>query len=390
MHKIPSLPLLSALLLSGAFACSQAPRSPTIISAKSGAEGEVDSGDQSSNADAQTNTADNSSSGDAQSSTNTSDQMQASSNDSSSGMNSTSTTTTTTTTMHGNGIGEWEGRKEYGTSENPYKDAPEVSSSKLKGSTQTFTMKGSDSKIFPGNYSRNVKVYFPPNLDKAKEHPFMVSMDAQYWTQPMLNVVDNLIDEKKIPPMIVMYVDNGGGDAEGSERGKEYDLLGPNNGKFLETEVMALVEKDYGVKFSKDPQAGGSFGGSSSGAASFTLAWFYTQRFTKVLSYSATLTAQGRDAAYPKGGYEYGEHIIKDEPTVKPIRVCLEYGENDNNFGDTKSQKISNEMTFKALTDKGYPVRLIYAKGAGHVDQKPLKTTIADNLIWLWQGYPKN
>ena len=36
-------------------------------------------------------------------------------------------------------------------------------------------------------------------------------------------ILDNLIHQKRVPPIILIQVANGGGDAQGSQRGKEYD-----------------------------------------------------------------------------------------------------------------------------------------------------------------------
>jgi enterochelin esterase family protein len=271
-----------------------------------------------------------------------------------------------------------------------YKQADETKlSGSLKGSTKNFTLSGQDSSIFKGNYSRVVRVYFPPNYKSSDEMPFIIGMDGQFegWTNTLQNTLDNLIVAKKIPAMIGIFVDNGGGDSRGSQRGLEYDTVGPNNAKFLETEIMAEVSKRYGVKFTANPEGSCLFGGSSSGVAAFTAAWFAPQRFRKVLSYSATFTAQGADASYPKGGWEYQEHIIK-ESEVKPIRVSLEAGQKENKFfNDTR---LANENTYKEMAAKGYHVRYHYGLGAGHVDGNVMNQTMPENLIWLWRDYPRN
>lgn len=277
-----------------------------------------------------------------------------------------------------------DGRFEVGPN---YKDDEATKSrGAMKGTWKEFTMNGSDSVVFKGNYTRKVRVYFPPDFKKEVEYPFMIAMDANFWLDPLKTTLDNLIVDNKVPAMIGVYVDNGGGDSRGSQRGLEYDTVGPNNAKFLETEVMARIEKDYAVKFTKDPEGGGLFGGSSSGVAAFTAAWFAPQRFRKVLAYSATFTAQGADKTYPEGGFEYQKHIIK-ESGLKPIRVSLEAGQNDNKFfNDTL---VANEDTFKELKAKGNHVRFHYGKSAGHVDGGVMRQTIAENLIWLWRDYPR-
>ena len=43
--------------------------------------------------------------------------------------------------------------------------------------------------------------------------------------------------------MIAISIGNGSGDAQGSERGLEYDTMSGRYAEFVETEVLPLVEK---------------------------------------------------------------------------------------------------------------------------------------------------
>ena len=51
-------------------------------------------------------------------------------------------------------------------------------------------------------------------------------------------ILDNLIHEKRVPPIVAVMVHNGGGDAQGSQRGLEYDTVSGNLHDFIETEVL--------------------------------------------------------------------------------------------------------------------------------------------------------
>ena len=56
--------------------------------------------------------------------------------------------------------------------------------------------------------------------------------------------------------MIAVMIQNGGGDAQGSERGLEYDTMSGKFAEFIEAEVLPAVEKNYDVKLTrKDPKA---------------------------------------------------------------------------------------------------------------------------------------
>ena len=67
--------------------------------------------------------------------------------------------------------------------------------------------------------------------------------------------------------MIAVFVNYGGGDAQGSERGLEYDTVSGTYATFIETEVLPKVANDYNVTFTKDPEGRATMGGSSGAAA---------------------------------------------------------------------------------------------------------------------------
>ena len=63
--------------------------------------------------------------------------------------------------------------------------------------------------------------------------------------------------------MIAISISNGSGDAQGSQRGLEYDTMSGLYAQFVETEVLPLVEKQYNVRLTKDPNARATTGCSS-------------------------------------------------------------------------------------------------------------------------------
>jgi hypothetical protein len=74
-------------------------------------------------------------------------------------------------------------------------------------------------------------------------------------TRCLFTVLDNLIAEHKVPVMIAISIGNGSGDAQGSERGLEYDTMSGLYAEWVEKEVLPLVEKQYNVKLTKIPTA---------------------------------------------------------------------------------------------------------------------------------------
>src|SRR5438552_5561097 len=73
----------------------------------------------------------------------------------------------------------------------------------------------------PAPYTRRVAVYVPKQYVAGATAPFIVGADGP---DPLLfAALDNLIAQNKVPAMIAISIGNGSGDAQGSQRGLEYD-----------------------------------------------------------------------------------------------------------------------------------------------------------------------
>ena len=75
----------------------------------------------------------------------------------------------------------------------------------------------------PIDYKRRVGVYIPAQYQAGAEAPFMVVHDGPGQANGYKTILDNLIHQGRIPPIVLIALANGGGDAQGHERGKEYD-----------------------------------------------------------------------------------------------------------------------------------------------------------------------
>jgi enterochelin esterase family protein len=264
------------------------------------------------------------------------------------------------------------------------------------GSVVTFQMKSADSKFFTGlngAFTRNVAVYVPKQYVPGTPAPFIVAQDGKNWVPRLSATLDNLINDHKLPVMIAICVDNGGGDSKGSERGLEYDTVSGKYAEFVNEEVLPRVELEAKVKLTSDPEGRATLGGSSGGAAAFSMGWFHPELFRRVLTYSGTYVNQQSptSAMYPHGAWEYHEHLIpQSEP--KPLRVWLEAGSNDNGAGSSAgglhNWVLANQNMAKVLAAKHYHYRFEYAQGAGHVDGKAVSQTLPEAMLWLWRGYP--
>lgn len=277
-----------------------------------------------------------------------------------------------------------------------YTKAPEMNAKDgvPKGDIKEFKMLSSDSKLYPGikgPYERKVWVYIPKQYVAGTPAPFIIVQDGGGYVGRMRTALDNLIAEKRVPAMIAIMIDSGGGDSKGSERGHEYDAVSGKYSDFIETEVLPKVATDYKLTFTKDPEGRATMGCSSGAACAFTMAWFHPELYHRVLSYSGTYVAQEwpDNPASPHGAWEYHLNFIpKSDP--KPLRVYLHVSEKDNGWDRTTGYhnwvqaNIQMAATMKA---KGYHYRYEFAKNAGHCDGKVIEQTLPSALEWLWRGY---
>jgi len=298
--------------------------------------------------------------------------------------------------------------------------APEMTASDSvpHGQIVNFTMESTDSKIYPGimrgpapgetppppppgggrvitshpaPYTRKVAVYVPKQYVPGSVAPFIVGADGI--DNALFTALDNLIAQKRIPVMIGISIGNGGGDAQGSERGLEYDTMSGLYAQFVETEVLPRVEKEANVKLTKDPDGRATMGISSSGAAALAIAWYRNDLYHRVLSYSGTFVNQQWPVSpeTPHGAWEFHASIIPNS-SAKPIRIWMEVGDRDlliSNDG-YHDWVVANENMAKVLAAKGYHYQYSFAKNAGHVDRDVKAQTLPEALEYVWQGYPIN
>jgi enterochelin esterase-like enzyme len=237
-----------------------------------------------------------------------------------------------------------------------------------------------------------VGVYIPKQYVPGTAAPFLVGADGIDRTMPI--VLDNLIAEHKIPAIIFISIGNGSGDAQGSERGLEYDTMSGKYAEWVEAEVLPLVESKYKVKLTTDPEGRATMGGSSGGSCALIMAWYHPEWYHRVLTYSGTYVNQQwpPNPEAPHGAWEFHEHLIPDSPT-KPIRLWLEVGDRDNLNPNTMRDDmhdwvVANENMARVLAAKGYHYQFVFARNAGHTDRAVRTQTLPEALEYLWQGYP--
>jgi enterochelin esterase-like enzyme len=299
--------------------------------------------------------------------------------------------------------------------------APEMTAQEgvPQGTVYNFTMASTDSKIYPGiareqgtfgtadpndpaklivttshaaPYTRRVAVYVPKQYVPGTAAPFIVGADGP--DRALFTALDNLIAQHRVPVMIAISLGNGSGDAQGSQRGLEYDTMSGTYAEFVETEVLPLVEKQYNVKLTKDPDGRATMGGSSGGSCALIMAWYHPELYHRVLTYSGTYVNQQwpSNPETPHGAWEFHEHLIPNSP-AKPLRIWMEVGDKDlfnpNVMRDNMHDwVVANENMAKVLAAKGYHYQFVFARNAGHTDGAVKRQTLPEALEYLWQGYP--
>ena len=287
-----------------------------------------------------------------------------------------------------------------------------------RGTVFEFTMASADSKIYPGiarepntfgtadpndpaklivttshpaPYTRHVAVYVPKQYVAGTAAPFIVGADGP--DRALFTALDNLIAEHKVPVMIGISIGNGSGDAQGSERGLEYDTMSGLYAEFVEKEVLPLVEKQANVRLTKNPEGRATMGGSSGGSCAFIMAWYHPELYHRVLTYSGTYVNQQwpSNAQTPHGAWEFHEHLIPTSP-VKPLLIWMEVGDRDllspNIMHDNMHDwVVANEEMAKVLAAKGYHYQFVFARNAGHTDRAVKLQTLPEALEYLWRGY---
>jgi len=240
-----------------------------------------------------------------------------------------------------------------------------------------------------GPYTRDVAVYVPQQYVPGVEAPFLVVQDGSTYLARVATVLDNMISKKALPVMIAVFVNAGPGNGPGSERGLEYDTLSDDYVNFIETEILPKVKADYNLTLTDNPEGRAAMGGSSGGAAAFTMGWRRPDLYRRILTYSGSFVDLHPDAQNPDGAADYWMSYIA-AASPKPLRVFLEVGDMDLTAVQYGNWKKSNIAMAQQLGAKGYHYRFLSATNAGHIDKAVIASTLPETLLWLWRGYPIN
>jgi enterochelin esterase family protein len=264
------------------------------------------------------------------------------------------------------------------------------------------------SKIYDGMKSE-YWIYVPAQYDAKTPAAVMVFQDGGGYidrngNNPTLNVIDNLIAQKKIPVMICIFINPGDiSDSPGtptynfvkaysdkwhrtlkdSMRSTLYDTVSDKYPRFLRDEILAEVGAKYNLR--KDGYSRAITGLSSGGICSFNAAWQMPDLFSRVITWIGSFESiqWKEDPAVPDGGQDYSDKVLR-EPR-RNIRVWLQDGSNDlenPNYGDWP---MANIRMANSLKTREYDFHFSFGKGTHNPGHGAAQ--FPEEMTWLWRDY---
>jgi enterochelin esterase-like enzyme len=251
-------------------------------------------------------------------------------------------------------------------------------------------------------------IYVPAQYKPEIPAAVMVFQDGQSYTDrngnnPALNVIDNLIAQKKIPVMICIFISPGDiTDSPGtpsynfakaysekwhrtlkdSMRSTLYDTVSDRYVRFLRDEILPEVAAQYNLR--KDPYSRAITGLSSGGICAFNAAWQMPDQFSRVISWIGSYASiqWKEDPAVPDGGQDYPDKVLR-EPK-RNIRVWLQDGSEDLDlrYGNWP---LANLRMANALKAQEYDLHFSFGKGTHNSAHGAAE--FPAEMIWLWRDY---
>lgn len=267
-------------------------------------------------------------------------------------------------------------------------DSPTVTPEVAKGKLTKLIF--DQSKIFPGT-TRDVWLYVPSQYTGKKPACVAAFCDGRSYVNPdkpnyAPAIFDRLIATGEMPITIGVFANPGvvpapEGSVDGAlprfNRSYEYDGLGDAYTRFLDTELLPYLAKEYDLKLSNNPNDRLVGGASSGGVCAFNAAWSRPDRFRRVWCTVGTFVGL-------RGGDELHSLVRKTE--AKPLRIFLHDGNNDLNIyaGDWW---MANQQMQRAMEWMGYEHKHIWDE-AKHGREGEMKY-FADGMRYLWKDWPQ-
>jgi enterochelin esterase family protein len=237
-----------------------------------------------------------------------------------------------------------------------------------------------DSRVYPGT-GRDYQVYVAAACRRDEPAALMVFQDGAQYLGPQAlatTVLDNLVAEGSVPPLVAVFVEPGtpgpglpiyGGEGN---RSVEYDATDAAYARFLVEELLPAVAQVQSI--TDDPGRRALCGLSSGGQCAFAAAWHRPDAFRKVVSHCGSFVAI-------RGGDGWPAAVRRDE--ARPLRVFLQTGARDLDivFGDWV---LANRALASALAYRGYDHRFVVGDGGHSLAHGG--AMLPETLRWLWRN----
>jgi enterochelin esterase-like enzyme len=252
-------------------------------------------------------------------------------------------------------------------------------------------------------------IYVPAQYNQDTPAALMVFQDGGWYidrngNNPALNVIDNLIAQKKIPVMICVFINPGDiSDSpdtptyrfvkaysdkwqrtlKDSMRSTLYDTVSDRYVRYLRDEVLAEVAAKYNLR--KEAYSRAITGLSSGGICAFNAAWQMPDQFGRVISWIGSFASiqWKEDPNIMDGGQDYPEKVLH-EPN-RNIRVWLQDGSEDLELARYGSWPLANLRLANALKLKDYDFHFSFGKGTHNSAHGAAE--FPAEMIWLWREY---
>jgi len=226
---------------------------------------------------------------------------------------------------------------------------------------------------------REIAVYLPPGYSpRAEAYPLLVLFDEDAYLSlvPTPTILDDLISEGRIPPVVALLVGNAPG-----ARSRELPC-NPEFSRALVTEVLPWAHRLY--NFTSDPRrtvvAGSSYGGLAAACAGL----WHPETFGNVLAQSGSFhwtppPGSGLTDSSSEPNWVARQFISSRK---KPLRFYLEAGSAEFNATGGADAILTCTRTLRdVLRAKGYEVH--FQEFAGGHDYLSWRGTLADGLMAL-------
>jgi enterochelin esterase family protein len=254
-------------------------------------------------------------------------------------------------------------------------------------------------------------VYASAGVDPAAPSPVMVWHDGHRLTERgrgtrLMEVVDNLVHQRKIPPMVLVFIapgfiaENRGAPPAPDPNANRmrsilYDSVNDDYNKMVLGEIFPVVEKMYRLR--QDGYSRATAGHSSGGICAFNQAWWRPDAFSRVLSRIGSFTAlqwrRGQDNPDRRSGLDDPADIL-DGGNMYPflvrrfdrknIRVWLQDGSYDNE-SRAGSWPLQNIQLANSLKMKEYDFHFTFGNSQHNTEEGDAQ--LPEAMTWLWRDY---